>query len=348
MSTQKAKFTDIILFLRWPLCVIILISHMSHIADTYSIYNSYLNVMIDSVSIFAWASVSLFFLFSGYLFFYRVKSVNLKLYINKFKSRIGSLLIPYFLWNLAILLLFCLFQFLMPSIFSGTHKSFFEYEVLDYAKAFFDYNDSGNPINAPLWFMKELMLCVISSPFIYFLLKYLKIIPIIALVLVIIFEIPYFTIGMLMFVIGVYLSMYQINIVKILDKITLISCLFLISFAISLYFLISGNIPIEINLINNVCFALWVFSLSNRVLSKGGGKLVCKLSGSSFFVYAVHYTPVILMCRLLPKLIPITNELIVTTLYVLFSVIFTYGFTKMYFIMERHLPRFTSLITGGR
>ena len=45
-------------------------------------------------------AVPVFFIISGYFFFYQTKVFGKETYFKKLKKRIRTLLIPYFLWNL--------------------------------------------------------------------------------------------------------------------------------------------------------------------------------------------------------------------------------------------------------
>ncbi len=99
--------------------------------------------------------VPLFFLFSGFMFFYSVKSFSTKVYLGKLRRRFFSLFIPYLFWNaLAYLTLYVL---------SELHVFNYRFEYHPIALFW------SHPIAWQLWFVRDLMACCVLSPLIYFL-----------------------------------------------------------------------------------------------------------------------------------------------------------------------------------
>lgn len=71
------------------------------------------------------AAVSIFFVISGYLYFANVASLNKDIYFYKTRKRIWTLVITYFLWNLAgVITMFLLRCFIGTPLGFDTFGSF--------------------------------------------------------------------------------------------------------------------------------------------------------------------------------------------------------------------------------
>lgn len=118
-------------------------------------------------------AVPLFFFISGYLFFLKKDT-----YMNKWKKRFKSLVIPYIIW--------CVIGFMIPFVFQqvlglghlfkggeGHLKPIAEFETWDYLKMFWNIRD-GAPILSTLWFLRNLILLVALTPVFHFLATRLK------------------------------------------------------------------------------------------------------------------------------------------------------------------------------
>ena len=105
-------------------------------------------------------AVPLFFIISGFLFFID-KNVTLNFFKIQYLKRAKSLLMPYCFW--------CGLGCIMWAIYQ---QNFWPFEHFSF-----------NPPRAvyQLWFLRDLILCVIMSPLIYVALKYLKIMAVILL-----------------------------------------------------------------------------------------------------------------------------------------------------------------------
>lgn len=116
-------------------------------------------------------AVPVFFIISGYFFFYQTKTFGKETYSKKLRKRIKTLLIPYLLWNLLPVLLITGGNF-YSILFRG--KSF------DALKEFYtglwdeglyhiwwDKTSGTMPFDSPLWYVRDLMIVCILSPIIY-------------------------------------------------------------------------------------------------------------------------------------------------------------------------------------
>ncbi len=118
-------------------------------------------------------AVPLFFFISGFLFFIDINN-DLVNFTYKIKKRIKTLVVPYFFWVLFGILIYFLLQSFPQSKMFFTKKLIINYNSLDWLKAIF-----VNLIPYQFWFIRDLIVITFLSPFIYFLIRKLKLIYII-------------------------------------------------------------------------------------------------------------------------------------------------------------------------
>ena len=156
-------------YLRLPLALLIIFGHSDILS--FPIYshgeiamfeqsNICIPVSFFSLVLFG-SAVPLFFMISGYLFFIKNDDYNASLYKSKLEKRLTTLLVPYIIWNL----LYVLFN-IMVEVSKGVE--------IDYSSQIFSlWSMPGQPYPADpaLWFVRDLMVCMILSPIIYYLTK---------------------------------------------------------------------------------------------------------------------------------------------------------------------------------
>lgn len=114
--------------------------------------------------------VHLFFFISGLLFFANInKDTNNFIFIKeiwpyKIKKRVTSILIPYLCWNLIAYIFYAIIDKHFEWTLLFSHKVYWDwnYEV----KGFFFY-----PADGPLWFLRNLFIISLITPFIYLIIK---------------------------------------------------------------------------------------------------------------------------------------------------------------------------------
>ena len=228
-------------------------------------------------------AVPLFFVVSGFLFFrtsYTINDVR-----NKLKKRIFTLLIPYILWNL----IYYMINLLMKPGTDITFMSLFD--------AAFNYT-----YNPPFWFMWQLILLNVISPFLFYLLSDIKKIIIAFLILFIIIgigqDIPYINEDAIVYYFAgaVISKLYNNNKIKFISKknILITFILFIVLFSINrlLYNMLYKNYNSFINLfilsviLVRLSFSFFIFYFVD-LFSKYDR--VYDFMRNSFFLYAIHY-----------------------------------------------------------
>lgn len=110
--------------------------------------------------------VPLFYVISGYLFFRNVPMLPRPgWFLDKYRSRLFSLVIPYLIANVIAWLCYYFAIKEVPSMVSG----FFGDNWKDPVFVFWT-----GPVNMSLWFIRELILVVVVSPALYLLVRFLR------------------------------------------------------------------------------------------------------------------------------------------------------------------------------
>lgn len=161
--------------IRFPLIVGVVFIHsysstVGFAADTIGLTES--NLFVDFVRDLisqgvARVAVPLFFLMSGYLFFLGF-DFSKQTYLEKIKSRVKSLLIPFLFWNLITLFVVALAQAIPVTrqYFSGNNELIASFGCWEYVQAIFGIERT--PISYQFWFIRDLMVLVLLSPIVYF------------------------------------------------------------------------------------------------------------------------------------------------------------------------------------
>ena len=108
-------------------------------------------------------AVPLFFLISGYLFFFGAP-LDPKRYFEKLRKRVRTLLIPFLFWNLALALALMI-ALRVPAVsqfVSGQQGAFLERGPRAWIDGVFGFTQA--PVNYQFWFLRDLMLAVLLAP----------------------------------------------------------------------------------------------------------------------------------------------------------------------------------------
>lgn len=356
MNTEQLQ-TNTLSALRFPLIIGVVFIHSRFIdiitqegiisitKDIFPIYTLLSNLISN---VFSRISVPLFFAISGYFFFYRVNIFNVHVYVYKLKRRLKSLLIPYIIWNFIVILILLAAELCIPGMMSGLKKSITEWNITDWF-----YNLYTVPISYQFWFIRDLILLCIFSPIIYQCIKYGKITFVLALSILWIFDfwpnIPGFSIvGIFSFSVGAYFSINQINFITILSKnTTILGSLYVILSILEVTIVQQSWLTYyhNINMIIGMSFLTALFA---KLQIKGHKVENPILTKSSFFIFAYHVMPLVLILKICFKIIPSYNELSLICIY-LFSTIFIIMVgIGLGTVLEKYFPTVYKVISGGR
>ena len=160
--------SDTISVLRFVLMVLVVFVHAPRIESGSGI--SYALTVACSQGM-ACMAVPLFFIISGFLFGrgFRV-NWSWSLYVEKLKKRIFSLFIPYVFWILILAI-----YLILPCFYGSQHTGWQGVQnwiQLHGGVGGVFWGNPYFPINAPLWFLRDLMVMMVLSPALYWLLKW--------------------------------------------------------------------------------------------------------------------------------------------------------------------------------
>ena len=126
-----------------------------------------------------------FFMCSGFLFFLNYKGFGS--YGNKIKSRIRGLFIPYLFWiSLSIFVTWFIQNVLgLASLFgAGNMKLIHDFDTYDFLLSYWNLRDGTFPFLSTLWFLRDLMVCVLLAPILYQVLRLDKVSVLVILVFI--------------------------------------------------------------------------------------------------------------------------------------------------------------------
>lgn len=298
-------------------------------------------------------AVPVFYILSGFLFFYKVSEFNKACYCSKLQKRIHSLLIPYLFWNLFTPLVVILGQLFFPGVFSGERTNIIDYSWIEWFQMFWNNAGTGYPISSQLWFLRDLMIVVVASPLIYLFVKYTKIIGVFLLWILWVFDIEPNVTGInitscFLFSLGAFFSIHKVNFVTLSNNLYKkgIGFLYLLLLILAVLFENTEYSPY----LHKGCITVGIFfiiGLTANFLLKGA-KESTFLSKSSMFIYLFHVTPIIFLKKIVIMIVQPSNEVGAILVYIFCPIVMTLVSLAAFWILRRYVPRFTSLITGGR
>lgn len=205
-----------------------------------SIYN-FIRIMMSKV--ITHTAVPTFFMFSGYLFFYKMKEWNMNIYKGKLQKRFKTLLIPYLLWiTLFVLMTECMKM--GGILLHGKSLSELWQYIIDNGglRMYWDSNTWGynycnwlgmdahasSPILVPMWFVRDLIVVIFATPVIQWCIKKLGIVYLLIMMFCYISSIWPNIHGLsksafFWFSIGAYLSLNKLDMIVTLRKYSLVS-----------------------------------------------------------------------------------------------------------------------------
>ncbi len=297
-------------------------------------------------------AVPLFFLFSGYLFFWNV-SGTVSDFTSKFMKRVKSLLIPFLVWSLWAIA-FCYMLQSLPQA-----KPFFSKGIIsEYSFSEFMEVWLIRPIAYQLWFIQHLLIIITLSPLIFWLVKNFSLYILAPLVILWVYNFNLFYLsaeGLLFFSVGALIAIKmphallsrlpQYDLILSLSWLSVVllkTYLFWISGNESLLIVVLGKCGILIGMLSvwSLYDRFWLH-LSSSALTIPG------MAGYSFFLFVSHEPILIIIKKLLIANIQAGSYtlLFVYILTALFTI--TICLTMGYYL-KRLSPAFYDLITGGR
>lgn len=348
-NTYTLRLSEAITWLRFPLIFLIILLHCYSTVGLPGNHGMYFRILYPFSLWLGETGVPGFFFISGFLFFYSKKD-----YQQKLGTRFHTLLIPYLLWN-ALLLALYLVAFIAgyPQDING--KNITDYTLIDYIRVFWDRGsyDNGNfvPILCPFWYIRNLLIMSILSPLIYYIIKYVREIFLLA-VAIWWLSTPhnaFISQTILFFCLGAYFSILKMNPLEVFDKqrkwyITL--CVIFAVADIVLHTIYVTPINLQIHrfaLIFNIpaLFLLADYRCQHGYTSK-------LLPHAAFIVFSVHYPIVVVMRKACAIKLGDVSDLIHISLYFVCVILATAISILIYMGLDKYLSKVKNILSGNR
>ena len=380
-TDRGGGYSEIINMLRFPLAVLVVFIHSFgpdiileelHVNDfDGNTFYNYFRILISVV--ISRSAVPLFFMISGYLLFFKVKDYSVSVYQSIICKRFYSLIVPYFVWIIIFILWSIAFKIGGILLYGKSWISFFDYfHNNGYWHMFWDSSVWGERINLwgiktyksgpvllPFWYMRDLILMVIFSPFIYFLVKKIKMMLIICSLIVYAFDIRVswmsttITTAFFFFSFGAYLAIMKRDFLEELWKWKYM--IYLFAFALMFWQTYTGSsMGDEVSLMIHPWLII-VQSLAIIILASTFCKYTriyefnCRLAKTSFFIYALH--PFILgnIISLLDNIMPLRDSWYMKLFnYCTAPLLCISICLSVYWILKKYFPGILTLLVGER
>lgn len=362
LSSEQLQ-SKVISFLRFPLIVGVVLIHTQigtingivgdlktplAFGGAFPLYESTLYLFAQ---ILARIAVPLFFLFSGFLFFYKTNDFTIEIYADKLKKRVRTLLIPYLFWNI----LFVVFYNISEKLFPGATESIIGkgYTIKDWLLAFWDNNNTGCPISYQFWFIRDLMIVVLFTPFIHWLTKKFGcLLPLLFGILWLMgwwINVTGFGIdAFFFFTLGAYFSIIRRNFVELVKPRVVFLGITYLMLVVIVFCTKNYDWVMYVKRVTILLGIAFAIAVSAVYIAKGKWKVNTFLTESSFFIYAYHIIALPIIRRVLLFIIPCTTDLRATILYFLWAATAIIIGLILYYFLKKWFPKTAALITGGR
>ncbi|MGE6784136.1 acyltransferase family protein [Ensifer adhaerens] len=284
---------------------------------------------------------------SGYLLFRR-GSDNFD-FGKTLKTKVRTVLLPFLLWNLAFLALVFVAQ--SKDVSSGYLPEVVEASLREWLSLAFALEDL--PINLPLYFLRDLLLCIVLSPALGWLIKRYPAQTLAVLLAYVVLPVPngiFLKKSILFgFSAGICMSLHRIDIHR-LDRfswpiaIAFFSAAALLS---ALLFEYGPNFPVWLEALRSLIAISGIvgsWAVSALLVRTSIGAALARGSGLSFWIFCTHFPLLVLFWM-------IWNRMDIgyyPAFYGLAPLATIAMLTGAYTLSERWLPVLTAILTGSR
>lgn len=346
-------------FLRFPLIVAVVLIHTQLLAvneiTKYTLeseeYPIYAAVAYLFAQLICRTAVPIYFIISGFLFFYKTEQFTLHTYKDKLKKRCRTLLIPYIIWNILFIIIYNVSGLIFPG--STDHFIDFNLSLHDWIGFLWGNETNPMPINYPFWFIRDLIVAVILSPIVYLAIRYAGVLlPVVlgtAWLLNFKSDIPGIGINTsFFFSLGAYFSISKKNFVDFIKPHYLkLGVAYALILAIA-FMTRETDYSIYIKNIGIIFGLAFIIAITGKKISSNKWHTNKFLTEASFFVFAYHAIALPIIRRAIEMVISLDNDAVLTATYFLWAIIAILLGIGLYYMLRQISPRITSILTGGR
>ena len=296
-------------------------------------------------------AVPMFFLISGYLFFYKFKPSQ-EAFLNKYKKRFRSLFIPYFIWCTGWLVILYVVE-----LTAFGRAMFSDRIIADYNFAELFRNTYIYPLPYQFWYIRALMINVVISPIIYYVIVKLKDKALPVILVFWFFDVIYYPI--LMFAVGSCFAIGEFDLYfkKYKDKGYLFGIGYILAIIVKTVFMYMPQIPnydYVLLLVENIIilcgvpFAWFLYDVvGERFKNKFDLGKEMKLAKYGIFIYFFHIPLQSIIKKLWFKVMPI-SEMSSLLIFFVAPVITITICALVAIFMRKYMRKFYAVLTGGR
>ena len=303
-------------------------------------------------------AVPMFFFISGYLFFLCKGEFTFDVWKSKVKRRVGTLLVPYILWNAIYLLYLLLIYYLFPSIQTSSSDFIKNFTVGSVVTAFWG-GLYECPVLAPLWFIRNLMVLVLFSYPIYFVIR--RVPALLYVLLLSLFGLWIFKIGLdvfgvgvhssLFYVMGAFFSIKQVDLMRLISRYAKFVCLLYCMMVVADVILWRNGWE-WLSYYHQFLLIIGLFAMFGVIYllakySDSFFRFISSLAKYSFFVYAAHMFIMNIPNKFWPLLLPV-NTFTLISMQILIPIFVSFLLIMLYKGLDRIAPRCLSVLCGGR
>ena len=348
-NNYSTRLSGAITWLRFPLIFFIILLHCYSVATIPGQHNLYFGVLYPFSLWLGETGVPGFFFISGFLLFLSRKS-----YTEKLKTRLHTLLVPYLLWNLLLLMLYLVaYAAGHPQDIYGQNMA--DFTLTDYLRLFWDrgHFDDGNfvPLLCPLWYIRNLFIMVVLSPLLYPIIKKagLPFLLVVTVWWLLTYHNAFIQQTLLLFSLGAYFSVQGVNPLKVAyEHKTLLLTLFAI-FAISdivSHTMLPTPVNLQLHRLSLIFNIPALLLLADVCVRRGLSSQ--SLPGAAFIVFCIHYPIVVPLRKLIISHFDGASDIVHILLYAASVVIVTLLSLAFCKLLDRWLPGVKKLLSGNR
>ncbi|MDY3848900.1 MAG: acyltransferase [Prevotella sp.] len=350
----KTEISKTIDFLRFPATILVVLLHAYTTLQMTSAMDMplYSNVASCISLCFGEIGVPLFFTISGYLFFLSFSMCD---YFRKIKTRTKSLLVPYLMWNTFFICVYFIIQ-QIPSLspfFSGNNKKVIDYTCIDFIRAYWDCGNwnqgNGTPILQTYWYVRNLFILCLLSPFILFIVKRTRYIFVsIFIVLWILKTDSAFTLSSISFFsLGAYVAQNTNNIwLHVKKNLYPLAFAYIMTLFLDIMLKTNGIYPYGyyVHRMGIIIAIPLMFSLCYRLCKRFSfPELMVK---SSFFIYSLHLPLMLAIRKISYRLISDEYEIMHIVLYLASVPIVILICLVIFQLLKKYTPTLLNTING--
>ena len=286
-----SRQSQVIDWLRFPLAAAVVLLHAGEsTTGSYDMdFSGTLRIVLSQG--ICRIAVPCFFLFSGFLFFTKLRDWDTQVWLDKIRKRGRTLLVPYLLWNVLALLVGFGYGWLRSRFNPGIVPA----TLVETLRAngwlnIFWASTYGCPVDYPLWFIRDLILFVAASPLVWLLARKCRFWGVAVLFVAIGLTGSRDLEGLFYFVLGAYFQMWSVDFLQVFSRVkwpAYLLCLTGIVLIVRTY-REDPQTYWYIKYLFVLCGTISVVNLAAGLLESGRVHTRAFLSSSSFFVYASH------------------------------------------------------------